>query len=121
MALIDINFRVVASCPILCEQRRQPVAPAGKSSIRTCTSRVFAASSQTFGQWPASFRPAGRVAASHHKDGPGAIGRTGMTAFLLDVNVLIALMWPAQEGHTQVQHWFRRNSREGWATCPFAE
>ena len=44
-----------------------------------------------------------------------------MTAFLLDVNVLIALMWPAHEGHTQVQHWFRRNSREGWATCPLTQ
>ena len=44
-----------------------------------------------------------------------------MTAFLLDVNVLIALMWPAHEAHTQTQDWFRRKSREGWATCPFTE
>ena len=44
-----------------------------------------------------------------------------MTAFLFDVNVLIALMWPAHEGHAQVQHWFSRNAREGWATCPFTQ
>jgi len=44
-----------------------------------------------------------------------------MTAFLLDVNVLIALMWPAHEGHTQAQEWFSRKSREGWATCPFTQ
>ena len=44
-----------------------------------------------------------------------------MTAFLLDVNVLIALMWPAHEGHARVQHWFRRNSRGGWATCPLTQ
>jgi toxin-antitoxin system PIN domain toxin len=44
-----------------------------------------------------------------------------MTAFLLDVNVLIALMWPAHEGHTEVQSWFRQNSGEGWATCPFTQ
>jgi len=44
-----------------------------------------------------------------------------VTAFLLDVNVLIALMWPAHEGHAQVQHWFRRNSRVGWATCPLTQ
>lgn len=44
-----------------------------------------------------------------------------MTAFLLDVNVLIALMWPAHEGHTQAQDWFSRKSGEGWATCPFTQ
>lgn len=44
-----------------------------------------------------------------------------MTAFLLDVNVLIALMWPAHEGHTQAQEWFGRKSRDGWATCPFTQ
>src|SRR5216683_1747939 len=44
-----------------------------------------------------------------------------MTAFLLDVNVLIALLWPAHEGHLQAQHWFDRNSHEGWASCPFTQ
>jgi len=44
-----------------------------------------------------------------------------MTAFLLDVNVLIALMWPAHENHTQAQGWFGRKSRDGWATCPFTQ
>jgi toxin-antitoxin system PIN domain toxin len=44
-----------------------------------------------------------------------------MTAFLLDVNVLIALMWPAHEGHTEVQRWFGQKSGEGWATCPFTQ
>lgn len=44
-----------------------------------------------------------------------------MTAFLLDVNVLIALMWPAHEGHKQVQQWFSQNAGKGWATCPFTQ
>jgi uncharacterized protein len=44
-----------------------------------------------------------------------------MTAFLLDVNVLIALMWPAHEGHAEVQTWFRQRSEDGWATCPFTQ
>jgi toxin-antitoxin system PIN domain toxin len=44
-----------------------------------------------------------------------------MTAFLLDVNVLIALMWPAHDGHMQAQAWFGRKSHEGWATCPFTQ
>lgn len=44
-----------------------------------------------------------------------------MTAVLLDVNVLIALMWPAHEGHQRAQNWFGQNAGEGWATCPFTQ
>jgi toxin-antitoxin system PIN domain toxin len=44
-----------------------------------------------------------------------------MTGCLLDVNVLIALMWPAHEGHRQVKHWFRQHAEGGWATCPFTQ
>jgi toxin-antitoxin system PIN domain toxin len=44
-----------------------------------------------------------------------------MSAFLLDVNVLVALMWPAHEAHERVQQWFGHKSREGWATCPFTQ
>ena len=42
-------------------------------------------------------------------------------SYLLDVNVLIALMWPAHEAHRRVQEWFRLNSSEGWATCPITQ
>jgi uncharacterized protein len=44
-----------------------------------------------------------------------------MTGCLLDVNVLIALMWPTHEGHKAVQNWFRHHSGAGWATCPFTQ
>jgi toxin-antitoxin system PIN domain toxin len=44
-----------------------------------------------------------------------------MTAFLLDVNILVALMWPAHESYLHVQNWFARNARRGWATCPFTQ
>jgi uncharacterized protein len=44
-----------------------------------------------------------------------------MTAFLLDVNVLVALMWPAHEAHDQTQEWFAHKSRQGWATCPLTQ
>jgi hypothetical protein len=44
-----------------------------------------------------------------------------MTGFLLDVNVLIALMWPAHESHLQVGEWFSGHERQGWATCPFTQ
>jgi uncharacterized protein len=44
-----------------------------------------------------------------------------MAGCLLDVNVLIALMWPAHEGHQRAQHWFRQHAVEGWATCPLTE
>lgn len=44
-----------------------------------------------------------------------------MTVHLLDVNVLVALMWPAHQGHQAVQDWFAENARGGWATCPFTQ
>lgn len=44
-----------------------------------------------------------------------------MSACLLDVNVLIALMWPAQEAHGRAVAWLRNNHKMGWATCPFTE
>lgn len=44
-----------------------------------------------------------------------------MTAFLLDVNTLIALAWPTHSAHERTQSWFSRNSDQGWATCPFTE
>ena len=44
-----------------------------------------------------------------------------MSAFLLDVNVLIALMWPAHDSHNKVLDWFGRHERAGWATCPVTQ
>src|ERR1700721_3046916 len=44
-----------------------------------------------------------------------------MKTALLDVNVLVALLWPAQESHRKVQNWFKRRSSEGWATCPLTQ
>ena len=44
-----------------------------------------------------------------------------MSAYLLDVNVLVAMLWPAHESHAAVQRWFVARSRRGWATCPFTE
>jgi toxin-antitoxin system PIN domain toxin len=44
-----------------------------------------------------------------------------VTAYLLDVNVLVALMWPAHDGHQRAQEWFAQNSKHGWATCPFTQ
>jgi toxin-antitoxin system PIN domain toxin len=44
-----------------------------------------------------------------------------MKTALLDVNILVALLWPEQENHEKVQNWFKRHSCEGWATCPLTE
>ena len=44
-----------------------------------------------------------------------------MTASLLDVSVLIALMWPTHEAHNRVLRWFGRSARHGWATCPMTQ
>ncbi|NJL26580.1 MAG: PIN domain-containing protein [Thermoanaerobaculia bacterium] len=40
-----------------------------------------------------------------------------MKGYLLDVNVLIALLWTRHEHHAAAQRWFTEASRQGWATC----
>ena len=42
-------------------------------------------------------------------------------AFLLDVNVLIAIASPTHQAHQKAQQWIGRHADEGWATCPFTE
>lgn len=44
-----------------------------------------------------------------------------MTAYLLDTNVLIALLWPSHERHEMAVKWFARHRAKGWATCPFTQ
>ena len=41
--------------------------------------------------------------------------------FLLDVNVLIALIDPAHVHHELSRGWFGREGRQSWATCPISE
>lgn len=44
-----------------------------------------------------------------------------MTTALLDLNVLVALAWPAHEHHTPAQDWFLSRKRSKWATCPITQ
>jgi uncharacterized protein len=44
-----------------------------------------------------------------------------VNCFLLDVNVLIALLWPAHEAHARAQRWFAQNAGEGWASCAMTQ
>lgn len=44
-----------------------------------------------------------------------------MTRYLLDVNVLIALIDPAHVQHDQAHEWFGRVGHKAFATCPIAE
>ena len=44
-----------------------------------------------------------------------------MTVYLLDVNVLIALVDPAHIQHDQAHDWFARIGRKAFATCPLTE
>lgn len=41
--------------------------------------------------------------------------------FLLDVNVLVALIDPAHVGHDAAHRWFEDQGRDAWATCPLTE
>lgn len=44
-----------------------------------------------------------------------------MKGFLLDVNVLIALLWTRHEHHAVAQSWFAGASESGWATCSLTQ
>ncbi len=44
-----------------------------------------------------------------------------MSQFLLDVNILVALLWPAHKWHFAAQDWFGKNAHHGWATCVLTE
>jgi len=41
--------------------------------------------------------------------------------YLLDVNVLIALMDPSNHLHGPAQNWFASTGRKSWSTCPLTE
>jgi toxin-antitoxin system PIN domain toxin len=43
------------------------------------------------------------------------------TRYLLDVNVLIALIDPAHVRHDDAHHWFASKGKKAWATCPITE
>ncbi len=44
-----------------------------------------------------------------------------MTRFLLDVNVLIALIDPSHVQHDRAHEWFELKGHKAWATCPLTE
>ena len=44
-----------------------------------------------------------------------------MIRFLLDINVLIALIDPAHVQHDRAHKWFASKGQKAWATCPLTE
>jgi uncharacterized protein len=44
-----------------------------------------------------------------------------MKGYLLDTNLLIALLWPSHERHDVAVKWFTRHRAKGWATCPITQ
>jgi uncharacterized protein len=44
-----------------------------------------------------------------------------LTRFLLDINVLIALIDPAHVQHDKAHAWFAAKGHKAWATCPITE
>lgn len=44
-----------------------------------------------------------------------------MKGYLLDTNLLIALLWPSHERHGLAVKWFTRHRAKGWATTPFTQ
>jgi toxin-antitoxin system PIN domain toxin len=41
--------------------------------------------------------------------------------YLLDINVLVALLWTNHEHHRAASDWHRSHQRAGWATCPLTQ
>jgi uncharacterized protein len=44
-----------------------------------------------------------------------------MGPWLLDVNILLAWLWPKHAFHRDALTWLGSNIGRGWATCPFTE
>ena len=44
-----------------------------------------------------------------------------MKGYLLDTNLLIALLWPTHDRHDLALKWFAHHRAKGWATCPFTQ
>jgi toxin-antitoxin system PIN domain toxin len=41
--------------------------------------------------------------------------------WLLDVNMLLAWLWPKHAYHREALEWLKQNLHNGWASCPFTE
>jgi toxin-antitoxin system PIN domain toxin len=44
-----------------------------------------------------------------------------VTAALLDLNLLTALLWPTHEHHDVAHRWFSARGKAPWATCPLTQ
>jgi len=44
-----------------------------------------------------------------------------MRGYLLDTNVLVALLWPAHAHHELAVKWFANHRGKGWATCALTQ
>ena len=44
-----------------------------------------------------------------------------MSRYLLDVNVLVALVWPRHEMHAAAHTWFSKSGNKSWATSPLSQ
>jgi len=44
-----------------------------------------------------------------------------VTVYLLDINLLLALMDPMHVHHEPSHQWFAENGQQAWATCPLTE
>lgn len=44
-----------------------------------------------------------------------------MKGYLLDTNVLVALLWPSHAEHAVAARWFQRHRASGWASCPLTQ
>jgi len=57
----------------------------------------------------------------HGAQSEGGVERFPMTVYLLDINVLMALLWTNHEQHEPARDWLQAHRRSEWATCPFTQ
>jgi len=92
------------------------------SDLRTGQARFTANSARSSDpQWNSTARSASGHVKSYLRAGPAARRRDTVTRYLLDVNVLIALIDPAHVQHDRAHEWFGAVGNHAWATCPLTQ
>src|SRR5260370_39492055 len=73
------------------------------------------------GKWRTLGGGSGRWNGSDSGTSQPVARRTARMTFLLDVNVLIALIDPVHVQHDAAHAWFAAYGQRSWATCPLTE
>src|SRR5205814_1264025 len=91
--------------------REEAAAHPGASDLGACSQGRPASRGDPRAEWLCDRRSPGRIAARDRRGGGPPRGRASVKIALLDVNVLIALLWPAHQHHEAAHAWIERRGR----------